>query len=804
MRHLDRALVDGDQAVAREHRQDVVDIVRQLGDRHAHAHAAFSSQAQQDPPHRLALTGVELLVGALGQPCDRAAHAAGAVVGAQCQVAVVALLPQFEQRGGQQRERAGLTLDVGEQCVDELRLDAQAGASGRELDCAPQLVAAHRADQDLVGAEQARELREAGAVAVEVGAHGDEHERAPTGVARARHERVDERRALRVVAAGGERLLELVDRDDPALARGQLGGGALERRERVRAGADQRLRPALAAGQDAVDERGQQAGAQGRGLAAGRRPDDAHQPRPGQARDHVGHQLLTAEEHWRVVNVERREALERARGQGVGAGQLRALAHRLELDHLGGDVVPGQMPAGALGRCPRRRLADALGRHRACPSGCRPVHARGDAATLGEQAVHRRLDRCPRAGVIARQRGDLIARERRQWQRLAPGLDRGRDGEHGWLWRHLWRLRDVVEDEQRRPVELLRLAVSDGTAIAAHLVGELLHEPRLSDARRSGDHHAGTRAGASTAPEIAQVRQLGVAPDQWRAGQLLPRRVERRVLAQNRLMQPPEIRPGLDADLLYQRGARCAVCLKGVGLAGRAVERDHALRVKALAQRLVRQQGLDLRQHFAVAPGVEVVIDRDFGRARAQILEAPDLRSGERLVGDVAQGRPPPQAQRLPRGALGEQPLEAARVHPVAPQLQLIATPTRGDGVVLAVRGHRLAQPRDVDLHHLGRRRRRLLAPEPVDQALGRDGRAGVERQHRQQGARLRTAEDDSVAVRAHLHGSEQVYLHVHPCGCRSYFRTGTLLEGAHLDLRCVWPSTARLMRSARAPAAAA
>ena len=289
-------------------------------------------------------------------------------------------------------------------------------------------MAAHRADQDLVGAEQARELREAGAVAVEVGAHGDEHERAPMCVACAGDERVDERRPFRAAVAGGERLFELVDRDDRAVACGQLGGGVLERRQRMRAGPDQRLRPALAAGQDAVGQRGEQAGAQGRGLAAARRPDDAHQSRARQAGDHVGHQPLAAEEHRRIVDVERREALERARGQGVGGGKLRALAHRLELDHLGGDVVAGQMPAGAVGRRPRRRLADALARHRARPRGRRPVHAHRDAAALGEEAVHRRLHRGPWAGVIARQRGDVVARERRQRQRLALALDRRRDG----------------------------------------------------------------------------------------------------------------------------------------------------------------------------------------------------------------------------------------------------------------------------------------------------------------------------------------------------------------------------------------
>ena len=214
-------------------------------------------------------------------------------------------------------------------------------------------------------------------------------------------------------------------------------------------------------------------------------------------------------------------------------------------------------------------------------------------------------------------------------------------------------------------------------------------------------------------------------------------------------MQPSQVRPGLDADLLDQRSARLAVRLQRLGLAAGAVEREHPLRVQALAQRLLRQQRLQLGQHLAVAPGIEVLVDRDLERGRPQLLQAPDLRCGERLVGDVGQRRSVPQAQRLARGALSEQPLEAAGIHPAAAELQLVAAPVRGDRVGLPLRGHRLAQLRNVELHHLGRRGRRLVAPEPVDQPLGRNGRAGVEREHGEQGARLRAAEGDPAIAKA-------------------------------------------------------
>ena len=248
--------------------------------------------------------GREVAVDALGQPRHGAVDAAGAVVGGEGEARPVALLPQLEQRGREQRQRPGLALDVGDQRVDERGVDPQAGALGGQHDRAPQLVAAHRPDRHVVGAEHAPQLGVARAAAVEVGAQRDQHERAAARVAHGGDERGGERGPLGLVAAGGEQLLELVDGDhEPARGR-RLRDRVLERGERVGAGAEERDRPAVAAGQHAVGERGQQAGLQRRRLAAAGGADDAEQRRARQPRDHLGDQPLAAEEDVGVVDLE--------------------------------------------------------------------------------------------------------------------------------------------------------------------------------------------------------------------------------------------------------------------------------------------------------------------------------------------------------------------------------------------------------------------------------------------------------------------------------------------------------------------
>jgi hypothetical protein len=59
-----------------------------------------------------------------------------------------------------------------------------------------------------------------------------------------------------------------------------------------------------------------------------------------------------------------------------------------------------------------------------------------------------------------------------------------------------------------------------------------------------------------------------------------------------------------------------------------------------------------------------------------------------------------------------------------------------------------LAQPRDVDLHALGHRRRRRAAPHLVDEELRREDVAGVQQQHREQRSLLAPAERErAVAI---------------------------------------------------------
>ena len=72
----------------------------------------------------------------------------------------------------------------------------------------------------------------------------------------------------------------------------------------------------------------------------------------------------------------------------------------------------------------------------------------------------------------------------------------------------------------------------------------------------------------------------------------------------------------------------------------------------------------------------------------------------------------------------------------------------------------RLAELRDVDLERGRRGRRRVFAPELVDQAFSRHDAAGVQREDGEKGALLPTADLDRPAAAPNLDGPEHAVIH--------------------------------------------
>jgi hypothetical protein len=273
---------------------------------------------------------------------------------------------------------------------------------------------------------------------------------------------------------------------------------------------------------------------------------------------------------------------------------------------------------------------------------------------------------------------------------------------------------------------------------------------------------------ATSASRPLPASELGLAPDEPAARALRLRlgrgAVESRVLAEDRLFEVAQLAAGFEAELADQGAAGVLVGGQRVGLAPGPVEREHELAAQALAQGVLGDQRLELSDHLCAAKR-EVGLDPIRQRLQAQLIQASDLGPGERRKGKVGQRRPTPQPERLPemrgrgRGrARGQRRPARVEVAPNAVEIQSAGLDLQqiagrpGDEHVAS---EHLAQRRHIHLHKLGRRRRRSLAPELVDDPVAGHDLVRVEQQQREQCPLLRRPELDLRTVDHRLERAE-------------------------------------------------
>jgi len=246
--------------------------------------------------------------------------------------------------------------------------------------------------------------------------------------------------------------------------------------------------------------------------------------------------------------------------------------------------------------------------------------------------------------------------------------------------------------------------------------------------------------------ESAQERlDLAFAPDEdtsWpfermlasvsllrRAGTYLVE-IERRVLTEDRSLQVMQRAARLDAELIDKKGARVSIHSESLGLTARAIQGEHQLASKPLAERMLGDERLELTYEVGVATELEVGLDPLFHRHEAKLFEPGTLAPGKRLRSEFAQSWTAPEFECLTEGlacsrrltrskialALPERTLETVKVELVDLYFGDVARWARHKD---ALREH-LAQAGDVRLDHLDGFLRLLVTPQLIDETFDR------------------------------------------------------------------------------------
>ena len=169
-----------------------------------------------------------------------------------------------------------------------------------------------------------------------------------------------------------------------------------------------------------------------------------------------------------------------------------------------------------------------------------------------------------------------------------------------------WRAVDVVEHQQRRTPRIARARdgherrlgrsrpgrVEHRRLLAVGVARDRCRQPGLAHAIRADERDKRASARRGPLPTRAHPAQLALAADHRRRGRSgeLARQlgcggldVQRRVLAQDRLVQAPKLGARLDPDLLDQRAPGVPIGLQRLRLAPAPIQREHPLRVQPFA-----------------------------------------------------------------------------------------------------------------------------------------------------------------------------------------------------------------------------
>jgi hypothetical protein len=310
------------------------------------------------------------------------------------------------------------------------------------------------------------------------------------------------------------------------------------------------------------------------------------------------------------------------------------------------------------------------------------------------------------------------------------------------------------------------------------MTDQLIGEAALPDSRLAGQQieTAATREaivepGKESAEFALPADEAATGPGRRRIGSR-GHGIERGILAKDRLLELAQLPSRLDPELLDQCPPRRAVDVERLRLTTRAIQGEHELAARPLAQRMVGHQALELADHLRMPSEAQLGLDSVLARREPKLLQASDLGLDRPLIGEIRQRRTPPDVEgrlelvgrlleiagvrRGPSAVDGL--LETAQVELPVFDLKLIARRAghqNAPGAPPTLGLEQVAQRGDVHLQGFLRGLGRCVTPQGLDQPVAGDGLVRVDEQDPEEQTRLGTGGGQAVPTSTDLQWPE-------------------------------------------------
>src|SRR5262249_8372051 len=116
---------------------------------------------------------------------------------------------------------------------------------------------------------------------------------------------------------------------------------------------------------------------------------------------------------------------------------------------------------------------------------------------------------------------------------------------------------------------------------------------------------------------------------------------------QNAQLELLQHRSGVDPELLGEQPTPALEHLQRVGLPAAAIQRKHQLATQPLAERVLGDERLQLRDQLVMSAERQVGLDPIADRRQPELLQPRDLTLGERLTPEIGQRLAVPERERI-------------------------------------------------------------------------------------------------------------------------------------------------------------
>ena len=185
-----------------------------------------------------------------------------------------------------------------------------------------------------------------------------------------------------------------------------------------------------------------------------------------------------------------------------------------------------------------------------------------------------------------------------------------------------------------------------------------------------------------------------------------------------------------------------------------------------LPERVLADEQLELGDELGARTKGEIALEALLERLEPKLLEPVDLWLGPPLVGELGQGRPPPERESFPQHPVRRRRAGGPRIRHELIEAKEVERTGIGTELVRRRRGpdhvatEHPPELGDVCLENLRGRRRRPAGPELLDQQVARNRLVRPDEQQGKQGPLLWRIQRNDTALGDHLKRTEDAELH--------------------------------------------